>query len=114
MSNFSSAESRLKDISEKTQKITSDQSLAGADFEVIGDIANHYEILKTEMRRDSQTKILVLNADVTKFLQQELRDLERNGTSLSTKNHRALKKLERAMDFDRDGSREYYRDNTRI
>lgn len=114
MNNFSSPENRLKDISEMTERITADKSLAGADFEAIRTIADHYEDLKWEMRRNSQTKMLVLNADVTKFLQQELRDLEASGTNLSTKNHRALKKLERALDFERDGEREYSTKNTRI
>lgn len=110
-----SPENRLEEISQMTQKITSDNRLAGSeDFETIKQIANEYEILKSEMRRNSQTKMLVLGSSVTKFLQQELSDFEKNGTALSTSHNRALKKLERALDFNQDFRREYERKNTRI
>lgn len=110
-----SPESKLEEISQMTQKITADKRLAGSeDFETIKQIADEYEILKSEMRKNSQTKMLVLNASVTKFLQQELSDFEKNGTALSTEHDRALKKLERALDFNQDFNREYERKNTRI
>lgn len=110
---FSPKES-LQEISAMTAQITADKRLAGADFETIKKITNEYERLKHEMHYNAQIKMEVLNADVTKFLKQELSDLAISGTTLSAKNNRILKKLEKALDFEYDGKREHKHKNTRV